>query len=136
MSRTITTDDGHPMSFQPGQRYLAADIHGVVGGQEQYYLSTHNGIVVAAKLRRAMNPDAPEVVLVGQGPLIVANATIAAAQDEPFPVFLAEDAKPGFVYIDRFVGAGMTVDPAVLGHFSRRSGRDNLHAVCFLKRAR
>lgn len=123
------------MSFQSGVRYRAVDIHNIVGGQHQYYLSTRDGIVVAAKLRRELNPDAPEVLLVGQGPLIYRNATIAAAQHAPFPVFVAEDAAAGFFFIDLFIGSGMTEDPAVLGHFSRRSGRSDLRAACFLERA-
>ena len=116
-------------------RYRAVDIHNVVGGQQQYYLSTRDGLVVAAKLRRGLNPDAPEAVLVGQGPKIYENARMAAEQREPFPVFVAEDAEPGFVYIGLFVGAGMTEDPAVLGYFGRRSGRTDLRAACFLESA-
>jgi len=127
---------GHQISFQPGVRYRAVDIHNIVGGQQQYYLSTYAGVVVAAKLRRGLNPDAPEILLVGQGPMIYRNATIAAVQRVPFPVFIADDDAAGFFYVGLFVGAGMTEDQVVLDHFSRRSGRSDLRAACFLETAR
>lgn len=121
------------MGFLRGQRYSAADIHETVGGQPQYYISTVNGVVVAAKLRRRLNPDAPHILLVGDGPKIMKNAELAARQAEPFPVFVADDDEPGFDFVGRFRGAGRTTDPPTLRHFGRRSGRPAITAVCFLE---
>lgn len=120
------------MTFEIERRYSAQAISSVVGGQEQYYISTVDGHVVAVKLRTRLNPDAPDVVLVGGGPRIRANARAAATQASAFPVFVADDDRPGFVFVGRYHGAGISTDAAVLNHFARRSGRDDLTAVLFL----
>lgn len=78
------------MSFEIGKAYSRQQISNVLGGQLQDYLPTHNGRVVCGCFKREprWNPDAPREVVFGSGPRVERAARLAAATDEPIPIFI------------------------------------------------
>jgi hypothetical protein len=74
--------------FKLGKSYTRHQIHQAVGGSVQSYLPTKKGEVVAACLRKDLNPRAPSVIIVGRGPRIEAAGRILAQQASAVPVFL------------------------------------------------
>lgn len=53
--------------FKPGHEYTRAEIHEALGGSRVSCLPTRNGTIVVACLSKDFSPQAPEVVLCGQG---------------------------------------------------------------------
>jgi hypothetical protein len=87
--------------FLVGNEYTRDDIHAGFGGSKISYLPTVSGRIVAACLTRELNPQAPNVVLCGRGPIIERAGAILASQAEPIPVFLKR--APGrWAYFGRF----------------------------------
>ena len=76
--------------FSKGVNYTRDEIHDKLGGNIQSYLPTVNGQVVAACFKRSedMNPEAPDVILVGSGPIIESTAKILTEQGYAVPTFI------------------------------------------------
>jgi len=74
--------------FKIGREYTRDEIHGYLGGSKQSYLPTVAGRVVAACVKPAMNPRAPNIVLCGNGRIIRSSGLTLAGQHEPLPVFI------------------------------------------------
>ena len=74
--------------FNVGSEYTRNVIHSHLGGSKQSYLPTVAGTVVAACIKPKLNPQAPNVILCGKGPVIAASAAALAKQTEPVPVFI------------------------------------------------
>ena len=69
--------------FETGKFYTWRDIRAEIGDDgKQWYLPTVNGTVVAGCFKRSpdTNPDAPDIVLPGNGPLIQQAARQFTAQ--------------------------------------------------------
>ena len=78
--------------FKFGERYTRDEIHDQVGGSKQSYLPTKNRIVTCACLSKDMNPDAPYVILAGQGKVVLQSAKWLARQHCDVPVFIKESS--------------------------------------------
>jgi len=74
--------------FVEGECYTRRDINRALGGSVQSYLPTVNKHVVAACFNAMYDPDAPEIVLVGRGPIIEGTAEQFATQGNAVPTFL------------------------------------------------
>jgi len=75
-----------------GQCYSRDEIAAQFGGSAVEYLPTVKGRVVCACLRPDLNPDAPQVILVGRGPIIEGSADLLCGQRDPIPVFIKQQA--------------------------------------------
>ena len=60
------------------------------GGQLRSYLPTQGRRVLAARLRLDLNPRAPHIIVVGDGPCIVKAAEWLAVGKYAIPIFLKE----------------------------------------------
>ena len=60
--------EGAKPSFQISRSYTRNQIHKVLGGNLEQYLPTVDGRVVCACLQSKYNPEAPDVILVGDSP--------------------------------------------------------------------
>jgi hypothetical protein len=58
--------------------------------QGGYYLLERNGSIVCACLHADKNPNAPEEIVVGSGPIQTRKAEMLASQSEAIPVFIKE----------------------------------------------
>lgn len=74
--------------FVIGREYTRNEIHDSLGGSKQSYLPTVDGHVVAACVRKDLNPRAPYVILCGRGPIISTAGTALAHQKGPIPFFI------------------------------------------------
>lgn len=120
------------MVFERGKLYSREMIHQVIGGgSRQTYLPTRGGLVLAAFLKRSLNPDAPEVILPGTGPLIEGNAEVLRRQRQPIPVFLKE--ADGWCYAGRYRASSRRPTADELTSQKRRSGRDDVTTVVWLE---
>ena len=111
------------------REYTRDEIYDLVGGgSKQSYLPTLKGVVLAACLRKDHNPDAPEVILCGQGPIIVASGTALATQRNPIPVFVKIATKRWKFHGCFTVKASYTSGPR-FNKFVRDSGRRDVSRV-------
>ncbi len=71
-----------------GKLYTRNEIHDFLGGGIQGYLPHKNGRVVAGCFGLKDNLEAPDVVLVGSGPMTVRWAKVLCEQEYSIPIFL------------------------------------------------
>jgi hypothetical protein len=78
------------MPFSTGRHYSWSDILEKTGadGSPPYYLPHRGYEVVAACLTLGLDPEAPLVILAGNGPLIAEYADYFCAQNRTIPVFV------------------------------------------------
>ena len=74
-----------------GQRYSRQDIHDDLGGELDSYLPQRGGRIVCGCFNLDTNPDAPTVILAGDGPQIMNKAQQLCAQGGTIPVFIKRD---------------------------------------------
>ena len=121
------------MTWDVGRHYTRDEIHAVLGGNMQSFLPSKNGVVVAACLEPARNPDAPTVVLPEVGTVRERTATWLC--DHPkydFPVFLKRATKR-WEYVGRYRCERWTDDPDEIRKRTPPVQRDPIFRVLFLK---
>jgi len=74
--------------FVIGRDYTRNEIHAQLGGSKVSCLPTRDGAIVAACLTAAFSPDAPRVVLCGQGPRTGPVSVMLARHRGAIPVFI------------------------------------------------
>ncbi len=116
-----------------GQRYTREEIHDLLGGGVQGYLPHKNGRVVAGCFGLKMNPEAPNVVLVGSGPQTMRWAKVLCKQEYPIPMFIKKQTNK-WKYVGDYKVEDWTEDPADLAEYGQRAGRTNITRVLFLTR--
>jgi hypothetical protein len=67
------------IKFEKSRSYTRAEIHAMLGGDMVSYLPAVGNVVVAGCFRRDTNPDAPAIVLPGNGPQIKKRAEMFAS---------------------------------------------------------
>ena len=115
-----------------GSLYSRDEIHAELGGGVQDYLPHRDGKVVCGCFTPDLNPDAPDVILAGDGPEIIRWARVFAAQRLFVPVFMKVRTNE-WEYVGRFRVAHFTEDSRVLERFRDRSGRDDVSGVLILE---
>lgn len=83
---SITWEDAP--TFQLGKAYTRKVISSILGGSEIEYLPMENGRVVCGCFTLDHNPEAPDIVIPGNGRIIKKEAGIFCKQDYPIPVFI------------------------------------------------
>ncbi len=120
-------------TFVEGKFYTRIAIHQSLGGSIQSYLPTFDGKVVCACLSEALNPRAPEVVLVGSGKDVVGTAEVLGNQTDPIPVFMKEGVN-SWRYEGMYVSGGFKTDATTIQKESVNSGRENLAGILYLNK--
>ena len=133
MSRPNYTDR-EMTEFQRGESYTRTEIHAAIGGGLQDYLPHRDGLVVAACLSPALNPDAPSVVLPGRGPEIQRWAEVFAKQRQPVPTFLKRGSND-WEYVGNYRVRRLATDPAEINAQRYATGRDDISMVLHLENA-
>jgi hypothetical protein len=90
--------------FQIDTGYTRAEICSQLGGSRVSCLPMNQGAVVAVCVTRDFNPDAPEVILCGQGRRTRPVSELFAHQGQPTPVFIKRKAHQ-WIYQGLFVVA-------------------------------
>ena len=118
-----------------GELYSVQDVHDAVGGECQTYLPQRDGVIVAGRFSRQMNPEAPERIDPADKPQVREKAERLVAQDEPIPVFVKERRKDRrFEYLGMYAATQLSDDAAALAAASHLSGREDLAYILTLTR--
>src|SRR5688500_6638789 len=119
--------------WQLGRRYEREYIHSQLGGDLQSYLPHVDGVVVCGCFDPDLNPDAPDVVLVGRAPEVERWAAVFAGQKSFVPVFLKRASK-AWEFAGWFRVRSLWTDRADLAKWEAVSGRmDGLAMVLRLE---
>lgn len=76
------------MAFILGNTYTRDEIHNQLGGEKETYLPQKNGKIVCGCFNPDLNPQAPCIILVGNGSRIIEKAQILSKQESCIPVFV------------------------------------------------
>lgn len=114
------------------QSYSRAEIHEMVGGSVVDYLPTVNGRVVAGCFRRDTNPNAPAIVLPGNGPRIMKTADLFASSRTTVPVFIKQQVGR-WQYVGDYRVARKSSDPAEIRLHAKAAGRTDVSCVLHLQ---
>lgn len=129
---------GKTMAFIEGEYYSREQIHTAVGASISAFppaLVRAGELIVAVCLTRKMNPEAPEIYLNGIGPKMLDNFEKLHTQRTPFPVFVKEPSKSKSQFRGYFLVKEFKTDSETKNKHKKSSGRSDIHAVVFLKRA-
>lgn len=120
--------------FVIGRDYTRTEIHAQLGGSKVSCLPTRNGAIVAACLTAEFSPDAPRVVLCGQGPRTGPVSAMLARHRGPVPVFMKQGASR-WQFRGAFKVTGSLVAGARFESLIQGSGRaiDSVSVVVLLE---
>jgi hypothetical protein len=119
--------------FEVRRCYTRAQIHDLLGGGIQDYLPHKDGKVVCGCFRKDTNPDAPDVILPGNGPDIQKWARVFREQKYPVPVFIKKESN-AWEYVGDYEVEQWTDNASEIARYARSSGRADVTSVLFLKR--
>ena len=122
--------------FTRDRCYTRDEIHNKLGGSKQSYLPTVAGIVVAGCFQRSpsSNPDAPDIILPGFGPIVTKTADQFAKQGNAVPTFLKK--RPGcWIYQGKYRVKEQSHDEEIINHHADKANREgDVSSVLFLER--
>jgi len=118
--------------FIIGQTYTRADIHRKIGGSIQSFLPTVNGEVVCACLSLKLNPQAPAVILAGDGPRIVSTAEQLGRQTSKIPVFIKQQSN-AWEYVGDWRPIRSTSDRAEIAAYEESADRSDVRIAVFME---
>lgn len=121
------------MVFKLGKTYTREELGYALGGNRQSYLPRKGDRVLFAAVTREDNPEAPRVILAGQGPEISKSAKCLARQPDAVPVFIKQQAN-AWEYVGHYRVISSSENPKILEEYRQQSGRDGtLTRVLFLE---
>ncbi|HID69162.1 MAG TPA: hypothetical protein EYP35_01575 [Desulfobacterales bacterium] len=118
--------------FKIGERYTRDEIYDFVGGSKQSYLPTKNRIVTCICLSKEMNPDAPHIILAGQGKIIFRSAKWLVSHGNKLPVFIKESPN-NWIYQGSFKVKKSVTDKNEIQKNYRLAGREDVQMVIEMK---
>lgn len=124
-------------SFVEGSDYSLVEIRDVIGGETMTYLPQVGKRIVCGRFTRAMNPDAPHEVLVGNPHRVQMKAELMEEQGGSIPIFVKEvKGSTSWRYQGDMKFASYSTDSKIYGPKARAAGRDDVVGVIFFKRDR
>ena len=119
------------MKTQVGDILTRDELSNYVGaGGDSCFLHNQN-IVVAIAMNPELNPDAPEILLVGKGPMKEKYAATLLTSEAYVPTFIKR-ASHQWEYMGVFKAAKIEHNREVIAEHSRRSGRNDIWGVLSL----
>ncbi len=117
--------------FIVGHDYTRKTIHAQVGGSTVSCLPTSKGLIVAICLVKDLNPEAPRVMLCGQGARTSRVSDLLTRQSQAIPVFIKRAANrwtfQGHFKVRESLGSGRRFERHISG--SGRSLASVSHVV-------
>jgi hypothetical protein len=122
------------MALIKGQRYTWSEIVDETGtdGSPPYYLLHRDGKVVAGCFTLELNPEAPLVVLAGNGPQIRELADLFCAQTGSIPVCL-KSGLGEWLCCGNFELVRSSTDPAEISRHSAQARRSDVYKLLFFQ---
>jgi len=127
---------GREFTFEIGHMYSRKQISTTLGGSEVEYFPAQNGRVVCGCLTKKHNPEAPDIIIPGTGPIIEYEARLFCEQDYPVPIFIKH--KPGeWEYVGDYQAVRFSTDPAEIAahHMGSITPLNEVTRVIFLRRS-
>ncbi|MFL5614850.1 MAG: DUF6697 family protein [Gemmatimonadaceae bacterium] len=121
--------------FERGKTYKRAYISERLGGGVQDYLPHVGGRITYGAFSLDLNPQAPAVVLPGDGPEIMKWARVFADQQQAIPVFIKKRSNE-WTYMGEYRCAELIEDVEVIAVHAHKTGRDDISMVLKLRRER
>jgi hypothetical protein len=106
--------------------------HLLAGGDD--YIRTKNNVVKGLALTRRLNPDAPEVVVFGKGPRIVARAKRFLESGVAVPAYIKRHVDR-WQYLGQYRAIEIRTDALALSHFGRTRPPGSVAGALVLERA-
>ncbi|MGD0207507.1 MAG: hypothetical protein ABSC89_07880 [Verrucomicrobiota bacterium] len=127
---------GDKPAFTLGRKYSREVISSVLGGSEIEYLPTENNRVVCGCFNLKCNPEAPDIVIPGTGPIIEREARLFCAQNCAVPIFIKRRPKK-WEYVGNYKAVRFSTDPAEIAahHKGSITPLRKVTSVIFLQRA-
>jgi hypothetical protein len=119
-----------------GRRYTWSEIVEETGadGLPPYYLLHRDGRVVAGCFTLELNPEAPLVVLAGDGPQVREWADVFCAQTGSIPVCV-KSGMGEWLCCGRYKLVRASTDPAEIARHSALAQRSDVYKLIFLEKA-
>jgi hypothetical protein len=111
-----------------GQCYRWSEVPGNGDG----FLRQGDGQIVSAALHCDLNPDAPEIILVGRGSRRESLAKLLCEQQLPFGVYLKRDVNR-WEFSGDFVVDQWSENPTEIRKQNARSNRNNVVRIIYLR---
>jgi hypothetical protein len=119
--------------LRAGHFYTREQIHGLLGGGLQDYLPHQDGQVVCGCFRRDTNPNAPDIILPGNGPDIQKWARVFREQSYPIPIFIKRESN-AWEYVGDYEVERWADNSSEIVRYAKLSERTDVTSVLFLKR--
>lgn len=121
-------------SFTKEQVFTRDRISAILGGSTVWFLPTVGGKVVCGCFNRDYNPEAPDIILPGTGPMIERTAEQFCLQDYPIPIFIKQAPKK-WEYFGHYQAARFSTAPAEIAahHAGSITPQRKVTRVIFLK---
>ena len=120
--------------FVENKLYSRKEIHDLVGGGTEDYLPHNDYVVVCACFRLDLNPDAPEVVLVGDGKDIIRWANVFRRQMNFVPTFIKRADKE-WEYVGNYKVKSSEDDLEIIEKYAAKAERTDVVRVLFLQKS-
>ena len=126
---------GDKPAFTLGREYSRKLISSVLGGSDIEYLPTVNDRVVCGCFTLKCNPEAPDIVIPGTGPIIEREARLFCAQNYPVPIFIKRRPNK-WEYVGDYRVLRCSTDPAEIAarHKGSITPLSKVTRVIFLQR--
>jgi hypothetical protein len=114
--------------LEKGYRFRWSEVPGKGDG----FLRYEDGRIVSAALQPKLNPDAPQVILVGKGPRRERSARLLCEQREPIPVYLKRGTNR-WEYMGEFSVERWSEEESEISEHARRADRNDVARVIYLR---
>lgn len=125
-----------PPRFRKGSIYSHADLINAFGGEVKggIFLPTREGQIVCGCITTAMNPEAPECVLIGDKPRVIARAEKMAAQGGAIPIFVKHGVNQ-WEYRGMYDFIRLSRDRDDFRRLAEEAGRTDVIAALYFRRS-
>lgn len=125
-----------PPKFRKGNLYAHRDLIGAFGGEVKggIFLPTRDGRIVCGCITMHMNPEAPECVLIGNKPRVVARAEKMANQGGTIPIFIKHGVNQ-WEYRGPYDFVRISRDAADFAKLADEAGREDIVAALYFRRS-
>ena len=123
------------MKFRKGSTYSHENLIEAFGGEVKggIFLPTRDGRVVCGCITTVMNPEAPECVLIGDKPRVVARAEKMAAQGGSIPIFVKRRVNE-WEYRGMYDFVRLSREPRDFAQLAQEAGRNDIVAALYFRR--
>lgn len=115
-----------------GDTYSRIDINKMLGGNVRDYMPISKDAVVCVCLTMELNPDAPEIILVGKGTSTEKAADKFTEQSWPVPLFIKQRENE-WEYMGNYRAVSAENDSEKVAKLGARAGRLDVVSALYLE---